>query len=84
MAKCTSQFNYSMIYTSMPPTNHFVNIWIFFAEQLLSGNSLGPDPNDVPPVIPQGVTSQDANITECETIEEEDSSEYEESSDETQ
>lgn len=53
-------------------------------EQLLSGNSLGPDPNDVPPVIPQGVTSQDANITECETIEEEDSSEYEESSDEQQ
>lgn len=32
MAKCTSQFNYSMIYTSMPPTNHFVNIWIFFLQ----------------------------------------------------
>lgn len=23
MAKCTSQFNYSMIYTCMPATNHF-------------------------------------------------------------
>lgn len=81
MAKCTSQFNYSMIYATHKPLCKY---WIFFAEQLLSGNSLGPDPNDVPPVIPQGVTSQDANITECETIEEEDSSEYEESSDEQQ
>ena len=73
-----------MIYISMQPTNHFVNFWISFAERLLSGNSLGPDPNDVPPVILQGVTSQVANITQCETIEEENSSEYEESSDEQQ
>ena len=84
MAKYTSQFNnllYDLyLYATHRPLCKFLDF--FFAEQLLSGNSLGPDPNDVPPVIPQGVTSQVANITECETIEEEDSSEYEESSDE--
>lgn len=60
--------------------------WFFYAEQLLSGKSQGPDPNDVPPVSTQGQASAAAKIGECETIEEEDddSSEYEESSDEQQ
>ena len=59
-----------------------------FEDQLLSGKSQGPDPNDVPPVAAQGVSMGNAaaNVQECETIEEEeeDSSEYEESSDEQQ
>jgi len=51
----------------------------------LSGNSQGPDPNDVPPVTTQALSSAAAKIAECETIEEEEeSSEYEESSDEQQ
>lgn len=54
--------------------------------QLLSGKSQGPDPTDIPPVPAQGLplASGEADIQECDTIEEEDSSEYEESSDEQQ
>lgn len=46
--------------------------------------SQGPDPNDVPPVQAQAplMTGGFANFQKCQTIEEEDSSEYEDSSDE--
>lgn len=52
----------------------------------MAGKSQGPDPNDVPPAVAtQGLASVAANIVQCETIEEEeDSSEYEESSDDQQ
>ena len=65
----------------------FVDFILFcVADQLLAGKSQGPDPNDVPPAVAaQGLASVAANIVQCETIEEEeDSSEYEESSDDQQ
>ncbi|KAL9988181.1 hypothetical protein ACROYT_G002591 [Oculina patagonica] len=65
---------------------YYGDVHLIEKEQLLSGKSQGPDPNDVPPVAVQGLSmaSGTANAQECETIEEEDSSEYEESSDEQQ
>jgi len=55
-------------------------------EQLLSGKSQGPDPTDTPPVPANDLplASGAADVQEYGTIEEEDSSEYEESSDEQQ
>ena len=66
------------------PSPFFVLSNFIFVEQFLSGMSQGPDPNDVPPVQAQAplMTSGFANFQECQTIEEEDSSEYEDSSDE--
>lgn len=60
------------------------DVYLIAKEQFLSGMSKGPDPNDVPPVQAQGplMTGGFANFQECQTIEEEDSSEYEDSSDE--
>ena len=62
-----------------------LNVFIS-VEQLLSGRSQGPDPTDTPPVSANDLplASGAANVQECGTIEEEDSSEYEESSDEQQ
>ena len=51
-------------------------------EQLLSGKSQGPDPTDTAKDVP--LASGAADVQECSPIEEEDSSEYEESSDEQQ
>ena len=71
----------------MSLTQHNLFVKFLFVEQLLSGKSQGPDPNDVPPVAVQGLSMASgaaASMQECGTIEEEDSSEYEESSDEQQ
>ncbi|XP_078380436.1 kelch domain-containing protein 1-like [Oculina patagonica] len=71
---------------TMQCQEYYGDVHLIEKEQLLSGKSQGPDPNDVPPVAVQGLSmaSGTANAQECETIEEEDSSEYEESSDEQQ
>jgi len=70
---------------TMQCQEYYGDVHLIEKEQLLSGNSQGPDPNDVPPVTTQALSSAAAKIAECETIEEEEeSSEYEESSDEQQ
>lgn len=63
------------------PSPFFVLSNFIFVEQFLSGMSQGPDPNDVPPVQAQAPLMT-GGFQECQTIEEEDSSEYEDSSDE--
>lgn len=68
---------------AMQCQEYYGDVHLIAKEQLLSGTSQGPDPNDVPTVPVQAplMAGGFANIQECQTIEEEDSSEYEDSSD---
>lgn len=71
---------------TMQCQEYYGDVHLIGKEQLLSGKSQGPDPTDIPPVSTNSLplASGAAEIQECSTIEEEDSSEYEESSDEQQ